>query len=367
MVGFLSSLEGMDDDERKEVQAISRQFDQLPNKNGDLLLFGPLMYHMQCADPRDKVYSLLGLLKDSHRAQIPVDYTLDVAQVFMQATYADIEASQNLDILCLVSRPCQIDIPALPSWAVDFTFARHDRHGRFHENGPHGFGGSLGEAVATWHRSQPDSAERSHLDRPRFESSDASLTIRALRLDRIRLAIQLSPRDYYWCGHVLASCQPILDMLDSASFDDDFPLRWCDLQTAAAIPDLLTGLPLSGGKLDYRCATALLYDGEASAGAPQKNHELDRWSLYTEASSGGSMLFLTDHGFLGFGPNTLCEGDHITLPYDSRFPIALREAPNAVDRFNFLGLAYVPGVKDLKLHDPAVDDSKLVAEDFVII
>lgn len=360
-----------DDDEfdthvlRKELMEMMRHFSRLPSKNNHLVSFGPLMFHMQCADPRDKVYSLLGLLEDSYSLKISVDYALDVATLFTQATCAEIEASQNLDILCLVSSPCRSGTSHLPSWVVDFTFPRNNRSGGFRADNVHDFGKELGKAVPTWHASQPGVKEL-----PRFDSRSKSLTIRALHLDRIQFAMQVSPLYVHSCYCVCISsvCQAIWNKLDQATLDDTYPLRRCDMTTATDILELLKTLPLvdRDTKLSYACAANLFWvDGPKALFLP-RNWQLDQWSCYLEAASGGHTLFLTDYGFLGFGPVMLSPGDVIILPYDGRFPIVLREDANNVDSWKFLGLAYVPGIKELELHKLEPDDSRLVAADFVI-
>lgn len=47
--------------------------------------------HLNCSDPRDKLYGLLGLLKEETRANIEVDYTRDVHSVFYQALSAGLD------------------------------------------------------------------------------------------------------------------------------------------------------------------------------------------------------------------------------------------------------------------------------------
>lgn len=355
----------MDLDERTELQEMARHFDSLPSTDSRLVTFGPLMYHMQCFDARDKAFSLLGLLTGSHRARIPVNYNLSTSEIFIQATYADIEASGSLDILCLVSKPCETGTPQLPSWCVDFAFPRNDRSGRFSPKAVHGFGEWIARDVPRWHRSQSSTQ-----DRPAFYPDDRSLSFRGLRLDKVRAALPVAEwLKYYSPRFAQEPCEQVRASLAMATRDDELPLGWCTSESADAILESLRTVPLKDGQVPYECAANILRDRNPEIGRffVDQNLELDRYNRYVVASNGDGVLFLTQYGHLGFGANTISSGDAIVLPHASRFALALREAPSNPKRWTFLSLVYVPSVADLKLNDPETDDSQLVAEEFRII
>jgi hypothetical protein len=52
---------------------------------------------MKSTDPRDRVYSLLGLVTDDH--EIDVDYTTSVRDLYRDTTISLINVAGNLDIL----------------------------------------------------------------------------------------------------------------------------------------------------------------------------------------------------------------------------------------------------------------------------
>jgi hypothetical protein len=74
--------------------------------------------HRKCADPRDHIYAILGLVRQDAAAKIPIDYSLPTAQVFEQFVISMIESSQRLRMsLCnMGARTLQ-----LPSWVPDFS------------------------------------------------------------------------------------------------------------------------------------------------------------------------------------------------------------------------------------------------------
>ncbi|KAK4505073.1 hypothetical protein PRZ48_003036 [Zasmidium cellare] len=77
----------------------------------------------QAKDPRDKVYSLYGLMTDDEKVRTTVDYSKDVVKVFSEATYTAMVVNGHLGFMRHVSSRKRSD-PYLPSWAVDFASRR---------------------------------------------------------------------------------------------------------------------------------------------------------------------------------------------------------------------------------------------------
>lgn len=78
-----------------------------------------------CSDPRDKIYSTLGLAAEwEHLDQrfLPVDYKLSVAEVFCRATKYLLMRTTSLDNLSTVSMKRQTPKDyRLPSWCPDYS------------------------------------------------------------------------------------------------------------------------------------------------------------------------------------------------------------------------------------------------------
>ena len=74
-------------------------------------------------DPRDKIYSVYGLLSLSNtsKPKWTPDYTKSAAQCFAEATKVIIEEERNLDILCSVQDHSARTTPDLPSWVPDYA------------------------------------------------------------------------------------------------------------------------------------------------------------------------------------------------------------------------------------------------------
>ena len=76
----------------------------------------------ETSDPRDRVYALLGLAKDSEQLRIRPDYSLSCAQVYMRTAEALIR-KHGLIILsyCSFKRSRKLRSEGLPSWAPDLS------------------------------------------------------------------------------------------------------------------------------------------------------------------------------------------------------------------------------------------------------
>ncbi|KAL6914929.1 hypothetical protein FSST1_012689 [Fusarium sambucinum] len=86
---------------------------------------------MESSDPRDRIYSLLGLATDSHG--IHADYTKSIQDVYRQTTISLINLSENFDMLC--QNPFETrgghkalhDAEnAMPSWVAEFSSSHRD-------------------------------------------------------------------------------------------------------------------------------------------------------------------------------------------------------------------------------------------------
>lgn len=73
----------------------------------------------KCADPRDLVYSLLGMA-DVETTDLPVDYNPPVSTLFVRATRNIIHKHRNLAVLATVEDGAIIQ--NLPSWTPDWSF-----------------------------------------------------------------------------------------------------------------------------------------------------------------------------------------------------------------------------------------------------
>ena len=89
----------------------------VPMKLSDLML---QFEHYQASDPRDKIYALFAIARDS--GVLDPDYNASLENVYKELTKAMITRWQNLDIICKHHRGIRsFDIP---SWVPDWTIER---------------------------------------------------------------------------------------------------------------------------------------------------------------------------------------------------------------------------------------------------
>jgi hypothetical protein len=81
---------------------------------------------LQASDPRDKVYSLLGLASDRDALNLPIDYTCTAASLYITVAAHIISIYQPIEILY-----CNLGTKnlALPSWVPDWSKWRFGTHG----------------------------------------------------------------------------------------------------------------------------------------------------------------------------------------------------------------------------------------------
>ncbi|KAK5128123.1 hypothetical protein LTR16_002677, partial [Cryomyces antarcticus] len=81
-------------------------------------------------DPKDKVYSLLGVVKN-HFLGLPelptgpgvvIDYSLSVAEIYNGVVRHIVKKTGSLDVLCACQNPERVN--AIPTWAPDWSTKR---------------------------------------------------------------------------------------------------------------------------------------------------------------------------------------------------------------------------------------------------
>lgn len=78
--------------------------------------------YRRATDPRDKIYSLLGLMGDPMSKLLQPDYTKSVSEVYSNATHHLVAQNSSLDPIC--GQQIQGRREDLPSWVPDYTLNR---------------------------------------------------------------------------------------------------------------------------------------------------------------------------------------------------------------------------------------------------
>jgi hypothetical protein len=78
-----------------------------------------------CKEPKDKIYAIRGIMSGTPQSsimeKITIDYKIQDWKVFLEAAWAILCSSKNLDLLSHAQVPSEVGVPGLPSWVPDWT------------------------------------------------------------------------------------------------------------------------------------------------------------------------------------------------------------------------------------------------------
>ncbi|KAI8931033.1 hypothetical protein NX059_012044 [Plenodomus lindquistii] len=89
--------------------------------DSDFFFFNLLLFTWptRASDPRDKIYSLLGLASDAKNLNIDVDYTCDVTELFTKVTGRIVQQHKGIALLSFITSIKSLDLPSwVPDWSV---------------------------------------------------------------------------------------------------------------------------------------------------------------------------------------------------------------------------------------------------------
>ena len=90
--------------------------------DGTLVQISELSRRRKAADPRDNVYSLLGLYKWDLSELIPVVYSIEVTELFKRVAIVEFSLSGNVKFLNFCYAHSHLALPSwVPDWTVDFS------------------------------------------------------------------------------------------------------------------------------------------------------------------------------------------------------------------------------------------------------
>ncbi|KAF7185358.1 Heterokaryon incompatibility protein 6, OR allele [Pseudocercospora fuligena] len=337
------------------LDELPRRFARLrsgANVKRNLAYFGSTLAHTDCSNPRDKVFSLLGLLPSTYNGLIKADYDNAVETVFAGATSAAILADRSYEILGLVRR--SKGSFNLPSWVVDYSFPDEDRTNV--SSNIFAFRGLFRPAPSPWCHSQSSSCPDAD-----YNATNATLSIRGLHFDTIRLSIPVIEPLYdafqYQAPFYRRAVEAVYSKAFVSPLDHSDPYASSNsTRSVSYLTNALTsGIQLfmrGGWRIASDLAMFLLnsWTDKMRAKYGITGESSTKWSTGTSAYhrfvAGGQAFFVTTRGFLGLGPAGLKDDDVIVLPYGSNAPVALRQ--EGLD-WRFLGFTHVRGIMEDEL------------------
>lgn len=321
-----------------------------------------------CLDPRDKVYSLLGMVRTIESSNVEVSYSerTKSAHVYAQATYASMVGDRSLRAFAFIG-PEEQRTPDLPSWAVDFSSKAEFELGTLY-------------SPVAWTSGRP------HVE-PVVSLHSNILTIRGLFFDRVTNVVPLTgngnqwPKDYANFALDRKCAESIKTALKCLPTEDPYSLVNKSRQPGPRL-DWTNVLSCANSNLSSKKAEqALRYDRfsrddlfaewDRAVSLRQRCSVPDYRDIserdYTmglalginrEETAKDRTFVVTKCGFLGLGLLDVKPGDVVALLYGSRLPAILH--PLEGGDYAFVGLALINGISYGELRDfhPSIDLSE---------
>jgi hypothetical protein len=302
--------------------------------------------------PQDKVYGVLGTLRDEVRTKFPINYKLPVKDVYTRATVHALSSGQLDVIREAIHFPMQRAPAGLPTWCPDWAYAPETNAlQRSEEFPPYAASGqSIADPIyLDDHRKLQITAiaidtiqEHGVAVGTMTTLSDhlmAFLHWRALLLQRFKL----NKEDNDHPAHQIFSRTLCLDQVKLDHIPFDWPAhsveaKWqtaCYQVFATLIKDKLKSLTVDRG-LEY-------YQDNTN----EQNWDKEAWRdfLWKHFATRmmGRCFMITHRGFMGLGSGAMTVDDIVVVPYGCATPILLR--PDGPDgEYRYVGDVYVDGL-----------------------
>jgi Heterokaryon incompatibility protein (HET) len=314
-------------------------------------------------DPRDKVYALLGVARDSVRGKsrfTPIYGKRSVAETYTLAAIQILEDSDDLLLLSCAEGDSFLTIPSLPSWVPDWNCSQ-----------------APGLGVTGYRRYSAAATIPRTIE---INERDLCLTVKGFRLDDIVsvgenkqdilngkpfpnwLLIMNAIPPIYHTGQTRSEVFWRTLITDTAGAPPCYPapdsyrpayVSWITSKLSSCVNEMAQHIEDSS----FINALEVLAAPEISDRLPSSNAPLSSQSNEHQGNSKSFVnsddyettfsharylrLFLTSRRYLGVGSKSLLEHDSIWIIPGSRVPLILREAnPGA---FRVVGGAYVHG------------------------
>lgn len=338
---FMTTYQPFDNlDAVMRMYAAESQPDGLPDEH--MLLLLAYIRQTKCKDPRDKIYSALGMLSNS--LGIEVNYNLPTEEIYTNLACIHISQTQSLSIFSYcAANPGLINVP---TWVPDWTAPRDRNPLGIPQRGIRGLGPIPSKPTYTMSLDLNLSV--------RFQANNRILAVRALPMFEIAfVSSEFSDTQLLYKGPDYQD--ELRGIREWASFQHDHSMAFeyiennswqyrpdgdmVQFKTPTYIP---TNESLLGAYFRTLCAN-LIYDRQAKCEvelsvdgltAPETSSD----SLFVRMT--GRKLAVSTDGVLILAPPTTEPGDVCTVVVGSEIPLILRKAG---DNYKLVGQCYAHG------------------------
>ena len=285
------------------------------------------------SDPRDYVFSLLGLFSPSVSRSLSPSYSTSVKDLFTAAAKHIIRASGELRILCSVESPKHVDGEAFPSWVPDWRASSENLQNVLRNRRPGSPMRATRESVLDYDPS----------------SNGNELYLYGIPIGAVDQAGDFngfhSISDFNLGSRYDHTNQPITAALRQAQILDvdvayeRIGVKHPDRRWLAEFFDIPMKSRIRRRKCN-QCPTVHTMPILSMRKAKQ-NPYLARMIRDCSENVRSRAFFTTDSRYFGFGPNCTAAGDQIFLLIGSDVPFILRPAG---EKFELISACYVHGI-----------------------
>ena len=291
------------------------------------------------ADPRDKVYGILGLLSDRVRKDFPVNYRLSVKKLYLDVVDHVLSTTKRLDVLCeSIHFPPHVGSAGLPTWCPDWSHVPATK--------------AL-QSVAKFSASGTLTAKPRFLDQQRRKLEISAIKLDTIEAHGVAVGTFCTSSDYLmaflnWRAIMLDTVQPkgrtrhsrLLDDFSRTLCLDQVPdllnrsHSWsqiCHHVFAWFLRDRLPQLHISQELKDYADATYVL---------PSDQRRQILQSSFGKRMMGRSFC-VTKKKYIGMGSGFMDVDDVVVIPLGCNTPILLR--PEGANEYRYVGDVYIHG------------------------
>jgi hypothetical protein len=297
-------------------------------------------YQFQATDPRDKVYSLLGLATEQDRTALKPDYNKSIEQVFIDtATYILSADSVHINILAFNTNSRS---PNLPSWVSDWSLS-----------------------TRRWPLWMPGAYNACGGSRPvvNFNEKTGVLGVTGVIVDEITDCDEKSRTDMEQKSSIDQTKSEILDNIEyllERVIKENVSLKLDELRPSrsdALWRTVITDRSLYGTAYlrSQKCPAPVSYGNKYEVYRRRASipgnfmPELpfnQRWQAFTaplvnSLQFGDQRFFITQSGRIGLGPFQLRRGDLVVIMFGADMPFILRDKGSC---YTHLGCAYIHGI-----------------------
>ncbi|KAH7026365.1 heterokaryon incompatibility protein-domain-containing protein [Microdochium trichocladiopsis] len=313
------------------------------------------------ADPRDKVFAILGILPEHVGADFPIDYSASVREVYTNVVDFLLH-SDRLDVICeAIYFPLHSGNAALPTWVPDWSHIPQT--------------GALG--LSYDFSAAGDSKPEFELLQQRSRLKLTALQLDTVAVHGIAVGTLCTLDDYlmaflHWRAKMLgnakvrdrygddrihdAFCRTLrLGQSDQASKSSREKGDWtsiCYHIYASLLRDRLPYIALDRQLSEYASMTNLGVEPDERRGILQVN---------CGSRMMGRCFFITQSGMLGLGTGFMDSGDVVCVPLGCNTPVLLR-AEGGHGEYRLVGDCYVDGY----MHGEAMASGAFETTSFVL-